>query len=404
MSGKLQQNGSLPLPASAEPKIEQSKKQERMTDLKNHFVAAIGEFVGTTMFLFMAFGGTNVAGVGTDTNGLNVNQILFISLAFGFSLLVNVWVFFRVSGGLFNPAVSLGLALVGAITPARAVILVISQMIGGICGSALIYGLLPGRLNVRTTLSEGISISQGLFLEMFLTAMLMLTILLLAAEKNKATFLAPVAIGLALFICEMVGVYYTGGSLNPARSFGPNVVLGEFESSHWIYWLGPAMGSVLAVGFYLLMKAMHFEEVVPDQDATSDAQGDHQKHLIARKSKLSQKPSDGSHALGTHNDDSRSMATLYGNSVQAKHEPEPEEADGENLDPIYRRFDELDAKLDALLTQREHTAQQSISHRVKPADKDVSNDEKLEQRVDFGDAGREKDGTSTLLGRPYKVE
>ena len=58
---------------------------------------------------------------------------------------------------------------------------------------------------------------------------LMLAILLLAAEKHKATFIAPIGIGLALFVAELLGVYYTGGSLNPARSFGPDVVLGQFE-------------------------------------------------------------------------------------------------------------------------------------------------------------------------------
>jgi len=57
----------------------------------------------------------------------------------------------------------------------------------------------------------------------------MLAILLLAAEKHKATFIAPIGIGLALFVAELLGVYYTGGSLNPARSFGPDVVLGQFE-------------------------------------------------------------------------------------------------------------------------------------------------------------------------------
>ena len=57
---------------------------------------------------------------------------------------------------------------------------------------------------------------------------LMLAILLLAAEKHKATFIAPIGIGLALFVAELLGVYYTGGSLNPARSFGPDVVLGQF--------------------------------------------------------------------------------------------------------------------------------------------------------------------------------
>jgi aquaporin related protein len=60
-------------------------------------------------------------------------------------------------------------------------------------------------------------------------------IFLLAKEKHKATFIAPVGIGLALFIAELVGVFYTGGSLNPARSFGPCVVTGVFDKEHWIY-------------------------------------------------------------------------------------------------------------------------------------------------------------------------
>jgi aquaporin related protein len=58
---------------------------------------------------------------------------------------------------------------------------------------------------------------------------------MLAKEKHKATFIAPVGIGLALFVAELVGVFYTGGSLNPARSFGPCVVTGIFDKEHWIY-------------------------------------------------------------------------------------------------------------------------------------------------------------------------
>lgn len=78
--------------------------------------------------------------------------------------------------------------------------------------------------------------------------------------------MAPIGIGLALFIGEMVGVLYTGGSLNPARSLGPNVILAKFSKNHWIYWLGPAMGATLAAGFYKVIKMMHFETVVPGQD------------------------------------------------------------------------------------------------------------------------------------------
>jgi aquaporin related protein len=70
---------------------------------------------------------------------------------------------------------------------------------------------------------------------MFMTAELVFVVFMLAAEKHKATFLAPIGIGLALFIAELAGVYYTGGSLNPARSFGPAVVAHSFEPYHWIY-------------------------------------------------------------------------------------------------------------------------------------------------------------------------
>lgn len=81
-----------------------------------------------------------------------------------------------------------------------------------------------------------------------------------------ATFIAPVGIGLALFIAELVGVYYTGGSLNPARSFGPCVITGIFDKEHWIYWAGPAIGAILAVVFYKFIKMLEYEVANPGQD------------------------------------------------------------------------------------------------------------------------------------------
>jgi aquaporin related protein len=68
-----------------------------------------------------------------------------------------------------------------------------------------------------------------------MTAELVFVVFMLAAEKHRATFLAPVGIGVALFMAELAGVYYTGGSLNPARSLGPDVVLHTFDTYHWIY-------------------------------------------------------------------------------------------------------------------------------------------------------------------------
>ncbi|BFZ60460.1 hypothetical protein YB2330_001496 [Saitoella coloradoensis] len=237
---------------------------------RNHFVAMVGEYVGTVLFLFFALGGTNVANipqVGTvNGSSVNTSNLLYISLSFGFSLAVNAWVFFRVSGGLFNPAVTLGLVTSGVLQPLRGVFLTFAQILGGITGAAIIQVVLPGSLNVRTQLGGGATRTQGLFLEMFLTAELVFTILMLAAEKHKATFLAPIGIGLALFLAELVGVYYTGGSLNPARSFGPCVVLRTFDTYHWIYWVGPGLGALLASTFYKFIKWLQYEDVNPDQD------------------------------------------------------------------------------------------------------------------------------------------
>lgn len=107
---------------------------------------------------------------------------------------------------------------------------------------------------------------------MFLTALLVFVILMLAAEKHYATFIAPIGIGLALFVAELAGVLFTGGSLNPARSFGPDVVGKSFPSYHYIYWFGPVMGALLAAAYYRFIKLFNYEEVNPGQDAMSEKQ------------------------------------------------------------------------------------------------------------------------------------
>ncbi|KAK0508647.1 hypothetical protein JMJ35_008923 [Cladonia borealis] len=241
--------------------------------VRNHFIAMCGEFVGTFLFLFFAFTGTQVANSQTQgttsttiAQGSNPAQLLYISLCFGFSLAVNAWVFFRISGGLFNPAVTIGMVIVGAVPPVRGALVVISQIIGAIAAAGIVSIMYPGQLNVRTSLGAGTSKTQGLFIEMFLTAELVFAIFMLAAEKHKGTFIAPIGIGLALFIAELAGVYYTGGSLNPARSFGPDVINAQFEDYHWIYWVGPLLGSLLAAGFYKLIKMLEYETANPGQD------------------------------------------------------------------------------------------------------------------------------------------
>ena len=180
---------------------------------RSHFVAMAGEFVGTFLFLFFAFSGTQVANTqakssasNTTSQPANPAQLLYVSLCFGFSLAVNAWVFFRISGGLFNPAVTLSLCLVGAVSYVRGLLVFISQLLGGIAAAGIVAALFPGPLNVKTSLKPGTSLAQGLFIEMFLTAQLVFTIFMLAAEKHKATFIAPIGIGLSLFIAELSGM------------------------------------------------------------------------------------------------------------------------------------------------------------------------------------------------------
>lgn len=139
-------------------------------------------------------------------------------------------------------------------------------MLGAMAVAGVVKALYPGPLAVTTSLSGGTTEAQGVFIEMFLTAGLVFTIFMLAAEKHKGTFLAPIGIGLALFIAELGGVYYTGGSLNPARSFGPCVANKFFPPEHWIYWVGPFLGSLLASGFFWLIKSGEYETANPGQD------------------------------------------------------------------------------------------------------------------------------------------
>jgi len=233
--------------------------------------------VGTFLFLYFAFATHLMAVDQTDAVALANGQksaqtIMYIALGYGFSLLVTVWAFYRISGGLFNPAVTLGVCLAGRLPWTRGIIFIPTQLLAGMTAAGLVSCMFPGDIRtVNTTLSPGTSIAQGVFIEMFLTCELVFTVLMLAAEKSKDTFLAPVGVGLALFIGQLAGIYYTGGSLNPTRSFGPAVAGAWFPGYHWIYWVGPFLGAAVSAGYYRFVKYLNYEEANPGQDsATND--------------------------------------------------------------------------------------------------------------------------------------
>jgi aquaporin related protein len=97
------------------------------------------------------------------------------------------------------------LCLVGGQPILRGAFVIVAQLLGGLAAAAVSAGLFPTAFTVETLLGPDTSVTQGLFIEMFLTSQLIFVILMLAVEKHRATHLAPISIGFALFICHMAG-------------------------------------------------------------------------------------------------------------------------------------------------------------------------------------------------------
>ncbi|KAK9897270.1 aquaporin-like protein [Cystobasidium minutum MCA 4210] len=211
------------------------------------------------------------------------------------ALTFTIWIFFRVTGAAFNPNVSFALFILGKISFRRFVFYVIAQLVGAIAAAGLLLGILPGPLLVLTQRASSMSVVRALFWEMFLTAALVMTILMTLIEKHKGTILAPLAIGFALFSTQLAGIQYTGAAVNTARAFGPAVVTGDFIGSHWIYWLGPTMGAALAAGLYWIMVKVHYWNLTPGADAQAPHEAEHQEKYPSR--------GPGEHADGAYRND-----------------------------------------------------------------------------------------------------
>ena len=100
------------------------------------------------------------------------------------------------------------MVLIGAISIVRGVLLFVTQIVGGIVAAEIVQGLFQGKLAVSTTLGGGTTTAQAVIIEMILTAQLVFTIFMLAAEKHAGNFIAPIGIGLSLFVAELTGWSY----------------------------------------------------------------------------------------------------------------------------------------------------------------------------------------------------
>ncbi len=205
----------------------------------------IAEFIGT--FALVLIGGAAV--IQSSDTGL-----LGIAFAHGFTVMVMIYAFGSISGAHINPAVTIGVYLSNAINLKEASLYILVQLMGAIFGAYLLtifFG--TSDLNMGAIApSESVNFINAFLIELTLTFFLVNAVLHCAID-NKAGNLAGLAIGSTLFICILAGGPLTGASLNPARSFGPMLVTGNFGYII-LYFFGPISGSILASLVYKILK------------------------------------------------------------------------------------------------------------------------------------------------------
>jgi len=213
--------------------------------------ALVAEAVGTFLFFFVG-AGSIVLGDYLVANGGTGPGLLGVALAHGLALAVLVSSLGAVSGGHFNPAVTLAVWIMGKITPARAVLYVVAQLVGGLAAGLalkLVFADSWQASNIGTpALGAGITPALGIGIEAVLTALLVLAVLGTAVD-SRGPKIGGLAIGLAVAADILVGGPLTGAAMNPARWFGPAVAAGAY-ADWYVWWIGPLIGAAAAALLY----------------------------------------------------------------------------------------------------------------------------------------------------------
>ena len=223
------------------------------------------EFLGT-MWLVLGGCGSAIfaANFGGDGNPLGIGFV-GVALAFGLTVLTGAYAFGHISGGHFNPAVSIGL-MVGKRFPAAELPgYIIAQVLGGILGAFIIYLIASGQSGFVIDASSagafatngfgefspgGYSMMSALIAEIVLTAVFLIIIMGSTHHQAPVGF-APIAIGLGLTLIHLISIPITNTSVNPARSTAVALFVGgESISQLWLFWVAPIIGAVIGGGIY----------------------------------------------------------------------------------------------------------------------------------------------------------
>lgn len=201
----------------------------------------LAELLGTFMLVFL----------GTGTVVIAKGDTLAIGLSFGLAITIMAYSVGGISGGQFNPAVTIAMMINGRTKVQDGIFYIIAQFIGATLASAVL-AIFINALGLPTdgfgqTDFPEISAGIAVLVEVIITFLFILVILMVTSKKYGNSQMAPLAIGLVLSFLIIVALNLTGGSLNPARSFGPAIFAGGSALSHyWVYIVGPVVGGILA--------------------------------------------------------------------------------------------------------------------------------------------------------------
>jgi aquaporin TIP len=225
------------------------------------------EFVGAFTLIFVG-AGSIIATQGHDLTA--------IALAHGLAIGVMASAVGHISGGHFNPAVTLGFLVTRRMEPMLAGVYWVAQFLGAVIAAALLAWLLPNssvdavKLGVPAIAQVGAG--EGLVIEIILTFFLVWVIFATAADP-RGTFrsIAGLAIGFAITLDIFIGGPYTGAAMNPARAFGPQLVQNAWANG-WVWYLGPVIGAVLAALAYewLYLRPLAPEPVGPPETGVEE--------------------------------------------------------------------------------------------------------------------------------------
>ena len=207
----------------------------------NNTKKLICEFIGTFALVFIGAGSVAIG-----------NVLISVALAHGFTVIFLIYIFGHISGTHINPAITFAIYLAKKISSKLALYYIIVQLLGASLAALTLFYIHNQDPNIDygaiSPNLERITIFNAFILEVILTFFLANSVLIAAVSK-KAGPLAGNVIGFTLIACIMVGGPLTGASLNPARSFGPALILGNFEFI-WLYILAPLTGGFIASKVY----------------------------------------------------------------------------------------------------------------------------------------------------------